>query len=256
MARLTIQDLQQMKRDGKKIAAGVSYEANMARMFERAGVHLLSVGDSLSRAFLGYTNPLDYKIEEMLTFGGAVARVAERAAVSIDVPDSVLLGGPKEMERVARIIKDTIPNADMIKVDIREREEELIDEVEAVIAAGLQAYPQIGFEYVAGGSMHDTAQDMEQTLKWAKEVVKRGASMIDLTMVSKDIYAAVCKAVDIPVIGGQSGSESDGKIYVGYAITGYGSAILDGDASPDAAIRSMYTVIEKAVKAVHDNNWS
>jgi ketopantoate hydroxymethyltransferase len=80
--------------------------------------------------------------------------------------------------------------------------------------------------------------------------------MIDLTMVSKDIYAAVCKAVDIPVIGGQSGSESDGKIYVGYAITGYGSAILNGDASPDAAIRSMYTVIEKAVKAVHDNNWS
>ena len=31
MPRLTIQDLQQMKRDGKKIAAGVCYEAQMAR---------------------------------------------------------------------------------------------------------------------------------------------------------------------------------------------------------------------------------
>ncbi len=255
MARLTVQDLQQMKRDGKKIAAGVAYEAQMARMFERAGVHLLSVGDSLSRVFLGYTNPLDYKVEEMLTFGGAVARVAEHAVISIDVPDSVLLGGPHEMERVTRLIKETIPNADMIKVDIREREDELIDEVEAVISAGLHAYPQIGFEYVAGGNMHDTLADMEKTLKWADEVVKRGASMIDLTMVSKDIYAAVCQAVEVPVIGGQSGSESDGKIYVGYAITGYQASILDNDSSPDAVVRSMYPVIEKAVKAVHQNNW-
>ena len=37
MALKTIADLQQMKKDGKKIAAGVCYEANMARMFERAG---------------------------------------------------------------------------------------------------------------------------------------------------------------------------------------------------------------------------
>jgi len=255
MARLTIADLQQMKRDGKKIAAGVCYEAQMARMFERAGVHLLSVGDSLSRAFLGYTNPLDYKVEEMLTFGGAVARVAEHAAVSVDVPDSVLLGGPKEMERVARIIKEAIPNADMIKVDIREREEELIDEVQAVIEAGLHAYPQIGFEYVAGGAMHDTQADLEATVEWALEVERRGASMIDLTMVGKNVYAAVCQAVAIPVIGGQSGNESDGKIYVGYAITGYQTALLDkADAGP-SAVGMMYDVIDKAVAAVHNNTW-
>jgi 3-methyl-2-oxobutanoate hydroxymethyltransferase len=255
MPRLTIQDLQQMKRDGKKIAAGVCYEAQMATLFERAGVDLLSVGDSLSRAFLGYANPLDYKVEEMLTFGGAVARTAKRAAVSIDVPDAVLLGGPKEMERVARIIKETIPNADMIKVDIREREEELIDEVQAVIEAGLHAYPQIGFEYVAGGSMHDSPADLEATVEWALEVERRGASMIDLTMVSKPIYAATCAAVKIPVIGGQTGNESDGKIYVGYAIVGYQTALLDkADAGP-SAVGTMYDVIDKAVAAVHDNSW-
>ena len=241
-----------MKRDGKKIAAGVCYEAQMAKMFERAGVHLLSVGDSLSRTFLGHKSPLDYKVEEMLTFAGAVARVAERAAVSADVPDSVLAGGPKEMERVARILQKEVPKVDMIKVDIREREEELIDEVQAVIEAGLQAYPQIGFEYVAGGGMHGSPADLENTLKWAAEVERRGASMIDLTMVSKEVYAEVCKAVKIPVIGGQTGSESDGKIYVGYSITGYNTAQLD---DPNSAAAHMYAVIEEAVKAVHHNNW-
>jgi len=255
MPRLTIQDLQQMKRDGKKIAAGVCYEAQMARMLERAGIDLLSVGDSLHRAFLGYTNPLDYKVEEMLTFAGAVARTAEHAAVSVDVPDAVLNGGPKEMERVARILKETVPNADMIKVDIREREEELIDEVQAVIEAGLHAYPQIGFEYVAGAPMHGSEEDLEATVGWAQEVERRGASMIDLTMVSKNIYAAACAAVAIPVIGGQTGHESDGKIYVAYAVTGYQTALLDKPDAPPNAAGFMYDIIDKAVAAVHDNTW-
>ena len=38
MPRRTVADLQQMKKDGKKIAAGVVYEAQMIRIFERAGV--------------------------------------------------------------------------------------------------------------------------------------------------------------------------------------------------------------------------
>lgn len=254
MALKTIADLQQMKKDGRKIAAGVCYEANMASMFERAGIDLLSVGDSLSRTFLGYTNPLDYKVEEMLVFAGAVGRTRKQAAMSVDVPDSVLAAGPKDMERVARLVKSEI-GADMIKVDIREREEELIDEVQAVIEAGLAAYPQIGFEYVAGGGMHDTPADLEATVGWAIEVEKRGASMIDLTMVSKEIYAEVCKAVAIPVIGGQTGNESDGKIFVGYSMVGFMAGLLDRDPVPDGAVKTMFATIDQAVGSVHDNTW-
>ena len=53
MAILTIQDLQDMKRNGKKIAAAVVYEYQMTKICERAGVDLLSVGDSLGRNVLG-----------------------------------------------------------------------------------------------------------------------------------------------------------------------------------------------------------
>jgi ketopantoate hydroxymethyltransferase len=131
----------------------------------------------------------------------------------------------------------------------------MIDEVEAVIRAGLHAYPQIGFEYVGGAPMHGSPADMKNTLKWAHEVERRGASMIDLTMVSHDIYREVCKAVKIPVIGGQTGSEADGKIFVGYALTGYNVAMIGKPAGPENAAAHMYAVIEKAVKAVHADNW-
>ena len=55
LAKLTVKDLQQMKADKKKIVASVVYEAQMTQMMERAGADVLSVGDSLGRAFLAHT---------------------------------------------------------------------------------------------------------------------------------------------------------------------------------------------------------
>ena len=53
--KLTVKDLQQMKANKQKIVAAVVYEAQMAAIMERAGADVLSVGDSLGRAFLAHT---------------------------------------------------------------------------------------------------------------------------------------------------------------------------------------------------------
>ena len=249
MARLTIKDLQQMKRDGRKIAAGVVYEAQMTRLFERAGADLLSVGDSLSRAYLAYDDPGSYSGDEMLVFAGAVARAAKSAAVNADLPDSVTTAGADEVSRISSRLKEL--GVDMTKVDIRGKEEALIGLLQPVIDAGIAAYPQIGFEYVAGGDLHGSTADLETTLKWAHAVEDAGAAMIDLTMVSHEIYQAVTGAMSIPVIGGQSGPEADGKIYVGASITGYQTQLLDRADAPPNAASFMYDIIEKAVADTH-----
>ena len=254
MARLSVADLRLMKRDGKKIAAGVVYEAQMTQLFEKAGVDLLSVGDSLSRNILGHAGPEDYTVEEMLVFGAAVARTAQRAVVNVDMPGRVTDAGPKEVERVSRLIKEL--GADTTKIDIRTREEELFDEIQAVIDAGLAVYPQIGFDYVPGGDMHGSAEDRDHIVKWAKKLEEGGASMIDLTMVTHEVYEAASSSVSIPVIGGQTGPEADGKIYVGYALVGYAAALLDRADAPEGAAKLMYGRIEKAVADVHAGKWS
>ena len=254
MAKLTVADLQQMKKDGKKIAAGVVYEAQMTKLFERAGVDLLSVGDSLSRNLLGHAGPDDYTVEEMLVLAGAVARTAKRAVVNVDMPGRVTDAGPKEVERVSRLIKEL--GADTTKIDLREHEEELFDEVQAVIDAGLAVYPQIGFGYVAGGDMHSSREDRDQVLKWAKKLEEGGASMIDLTMVSHEIYEAASKSVSIPVIGGQTGPEADGKINVAYGLVGYADALLDRKDAPESAAKFMYERIEKAITDIHAGDYS
>ena len=86
MAILTVADLQQMKRDGKKIAAAVVYEYQMTKICERAGVDLLSVGDSLGRNVLGQADVDDCTVDDMIPFAKAVVRARERALVSVDMP--------------------------------------------------------------------------------------------------------------------------------------------------------------------------
>ena len=254
MARLTVADLQQMKRDGKKIAAGVVYEAQMTRIFERGGVDLLSVGDSVGRSFLNFANPDDYGENEMLVFGSAVARTAERAVVNIDMPTSVCNAGPNEVLRVAKRIKEET-GADMTKVDLRTQEEKLFDEVAAVIESGLAAYPQIGFDYVAGGDLHGSKEERDHVVKWAQKVEEAGASMIDLTMVTSEIYGAVARSVSIPVIGGQATPEADGKIWVSYALVGYQTPTIDATDGRPSAARYCYDLAKKALDDVHSGSW-
>ena len=115
--RLTVADLQQMKRDGRKIAAAVVYEYQMTRICERAGVDLLSVGDSLGRNVLGQEDVDECTVDDMIPFARAVVRGRERAVVSVDMPTKPSRGGPVEVGRAAKRFKDEA-GVDMTKIDI------------------------------------------------------------------------------------------------------------------------------------------
>ena len=253
MARLTVADLQQMKRDGKKIAATVVYEFQMAKICDRAGADLLSVGDSLGRVFLGQESVDDFRIDEMIPFARAVTRAATRAVVSVDMPTATCKAGPAGIARAARRIKEEV-GADMTKVDIREQEEELFDDVRAVIETGLAVYPQVGFPAGAASTgLHGTAADRDHVLKWAHALQDAGAALLDLTSVTAEIYGEVCKSLRIPVIGGQTGPEADGRIYVSYSLVGYQAAALDRSGA--SAARFIYDIAKKAMDGVHAGKW-
>ena len=249
MARLTVADLQEMKRDGKKIAAAVVYEFQMAKICDRAGADLLSVGDSLGRVFLGQESVDDFRIDEMIPFAKAVTRAATHAVVSVDMPTATCKAGPAAVARAARRIKEEV-GADMTKVDIREQEEELFDDVRAVIETGLAVYPQVGFPAGAASTgLRGTPADRDHVLKWAHALQDAGAALLDLTSVTAEIYGEVCKSLRIPVIGGQTGPEADGRIYVSYSLVGYQAAALDRSGA--SAARFIYDIAKKAIDGVH-----
>jgi len=254
--RLSIADLQQMKRDGKKIAAAVVYEYQMTKICERAGVDLLSVGDSLGRNVLGQADVDECTVDDMVPFARAVVRARERAIVSVDMPTTPSRGGPTEVAKAARRFKEEA-GVDMTKIDIRTREEELFDEVHAVIEAGLAVYPQIGFPTQGrnAGIQGGTAV-RDHVMKWAHAIQDAGAALIDLTNVPPEIYAEVCKSLRVPVIGGQAPPEADGKIQVAVSGVGYFAATIDRtDGRPNAA-KYIYDVMKGLLDDIHAGKWS
>ena len=57
--KVTIPALLQMKRDGRKSVGVVAWDYQIARIADRAGVDIVSVGDSVGVNLWGHSNPLE-----------------------------------------------------------------------------------------------------------------------------------------------------------------------------------------------------
>ena len=74
---LSLSRLQQMKRDGRKIVGVVAWDVQMARIVDRAGVDLVSVGDSVGVNLWGHAHPLEVTMDEMLIVTRAVRQLID-----------------------------------------------------------------------------------------------------------------------------------------------------------------------------------
>src|SRR6185436_13722945 len=63
--KVTLAALQQMKRDGRKIAAVVAYDYQIAQIVDRAGVDLVSVGDSVGVNLWGHRSQREVTLDQM-----------------------------------------------------------------------------------------------------------------------------------------------------------------------------------------------
>ena len=233
---VTIPALQQMKRDGKKIAGVVAWDTPMARIADRAGVDLVSVGDSVGVNLWGHSNPLEVTLEEMLVVCKAVRRGVERALLSCDVPYGPVQEGTDSALRAAiRLVKEG--GADMIKLD---GAADFPDAVRALVRAGIPVFAQFGitpqtalqYGIPYGAQSAPGAQaPPEMTAKLveqAKLLENAGAALLDFTNSGPVAGAAVVQAVGIPVIGGFGGGPwLDGRVRLAHTAMGYGEKWLE-----------------------------
>src|SRR5687768_14834889 len=78
--------LKEMKRRGELIAVLTAYDAVMARLFERSGVDVILVGDSVGMTVLGYASTIPVTVEMMVHHTQAVVRGTSRALIIADMP--------------------------------------------------------------------------------------------------------------------------------------------------------------------------
>src|SRR3989442_12572422 len=116
MEKVTIPTLHQMKRDGRKIVGVVAWDFQIAQIADRAGVEIVSVGDSVGINLWGHSDLLEITLDEMIIVCKAVRRGTKRALVSCDIPlASSQKGVDCAVEAARRIVEDT--GGDMVKLD-------------------------------------------------------------------------------------------------------------------------------------------
>jgi len=224
---MTIPALQQMKRDGRKIVGVVVYDYQMAQIVDRAGVDIVSVGDSVGVNMWGQQSELDVTLDQMLLACKAVQRGVEQALVSCDFPYGPLQAGTDAAVRAAMYLIEN-GGADMLKLDAAS---EYPDAVRAIAGEGIPVWAQFGITPHTrdrGKGEGGTGKETDELVAEAKLLEQAGAVMLDFTHSGPVAGPAVTGAVAIPVIGGLGGGPwLDGRVRAVVNAIGYMATALD-----------------------------
>ncbi|HEY4072527.1 MAG TPA: 3-methyl-2-oxobutanoate hydroxymethyltransferase [Herbaspirillum sp.] len=242
---VTIPALQQMKRDGKKIVSVVAWDYQIAKIVDRAGVEIVSVGDTVGINLWGHPNPLEITMDEMMVVAKAVRRGVKRALVSVDFPYGPLQEGTDAALRAAiRFVKEA--GVDIIKVD---GAVDFPDAVRAIARAGIPVWAQMGitphtalhygidYAQMLKGDVQMPPEMTAELVAQAKMLEEAGATLIDFTNSGPVAGLAVTQAATVPVIGGLGGGPwLDGRVRMAHAAIGYAESWIDSNAETYANV--------------------
>jgi 3-methyl-2-oxobutanoate hydroxymethyltransferase len=230
--KVTVAAVQQMKRDGRKIVGVVVYDYQMAQIVDRAGVDIVSVGDSVGVNMWGQTSELEVTLDQMALACRGVRRGVERALVSCDFPFGPLQEGADAAVVAARRLMEE-GGPDLLKLDAAA---EFPDAVRAITRAGIPVWAQFGITPHTARQYGGTstpgpalaAQMVDQFVADAQRLQDAGASLLDFTNSGPVAGPAVTRSVSIPVIGGLGGGPwLDGRIRAAVAAIGYLASAID-----------------------------
>jgi len=257
--KVSLRDLRTMKDAGRKIVGVVAWDYQVARIVDRAGVDLVSVGDTVGVNLWGHSNPFEVTMEEMLVVAKAVRRGVSRALVSVDFPFGPLQEGVDSAVRAAiRFVKEA--GVDMVKLDAAA---DYLDAVEAVTRAGIPVFAQFGItpqtalrygvEYKSIPSAADAVpvELKDELIAEAKRLEDAGAALLNFTNSGPVVGAAVAEAVSIPVVGGFGGGPwLDGRMRMVTAAIGYAASAVDG--APDTYVNVAQLTLDAMTRYADD----
>jgi 3-methyl-2-oxobutanoate hydroxymethyltransferase len=211
-----------MKERGERIAMLTAYDATMARLFDRAGVDLLLVGDSLGNVILGLDTTIPVTMDAMIHHTRAVTRGASRALVVADLPFLSYQVSPEQaIQNAARLVQEG--GAAAVKL---EGGRPVADTVRRLTAAGLPVMGHVGLTpqhvHYLGGMRQQARneQGVQDLLLDAIAIEDAGAFAVVLEAIPDAVAEAVTSLLKIPTIGIGAGPHCNGQVLVSYDALG------------------------------------
>ena len=211
--KVTIRDLLEMKKSGKKIVALSLYDYPTAVFAEKAGIDVILVGDgSVGMTALGYNSTVPVTMDEMITFCKAVVRGAQHPLILGDMPFmSYGIGTEEALKNAGRFMKEG--GVDAVKL---EGGKEVSDKIKAISDIGIPVIGHIGLTpqsaSLSGGYKVQgrTAQDAKKILEDAISLEQSGAFGIVIEFTTAELAQIISEKLSIPILSWGSGSHCDG----------------------------------------------
>jgi 3-methyl-2-oxobutanoate hydroxymethyltransferase len=225
--KVTVQDLQEMRRRGEPIAMLTAYDFPTARAVDGAGVDAILVGDSLAMVVLGLPNTLSVSMDEMLHHARAVSRGAPSALLVGDMP---FLSYQADLTEAVRNAGRFLKEAGMDAVKL-EGGREYVSTVRAIVRAGIPVQGHIG---LMPQSMHRqggfkvqgrTAEDARGLLEDALALQDAGCFSVVIEGVPARLAAFITERLRIPTLGIGAGSGTSGQVLVVNDVLGLGDRV-------------------------------
>jgi 3-methyl-2-oxobutanoate hydroxymethyltransferase len=222
MARITPDQIQQMKARGERIPMLTAYDYPVARILDEAGVPMLLVGDTLGMVVLGNDSTLPVTVDDIIRHTQAVVRGAKHALVIADLPFGSFQVSPEEtMRQAIRIMKEAGPQAVKLEGGVR-----VAASVRALVEAGIPVMGHVGMTpqsvNVFGGFKVQgrTEAAARALLDDVRALEEAGAFAIVLELVPAPLAKLITERASVPTIGIGAGVDCDGEVQVIYDILG------------------------------------
>ena len=220
--KITITDLRNKKRDGKKITMLTAYDYPTARLIDGAGVDSILVGDSLGMVVLGYESTVPVTMDEMIHHAKAARRGTRYAFLIGDMPFmSYQINKDEAIRNAGRFMKEA--GCDAIKL---EGGYEVAEVSQAIIDAGIPVLGHLGLtpqtiSKLGGFKVQGKdAEAAKRIIDQAVTLQKVGCFAIVLECVPDGLAKLITEKLSIPTIGIGAGAHCDGQVLVTHDMIG------------------------------------
>ncbi len=213
---VTLRTLRRMAERGEPFACLTCYDATTAHWLERAGVHLMLVGDTAAEVVLGYDSTIHMPLDIAVALTAAVKRGAPSTVVMGDMPFMSYHTDENDAVRnAARFLTEGL--ADLVKL---EADASFAPLIAKMARAGIPVCGHVGAKpqhaaltagYAATGRTQDQA---DRVVEDAVALEQAGAVMLLVEAVPPSVTDRIMERTSVPLIGIGAGPAPHGQILV------------------------------------------
>ena len=186
-----------------------AYDAQTAKIMDKAGIDMILVGDSLGMVVLGYKDTKQVTMEDMIRHTEAVARGAPHTHIIGDLPINSYDTVEDAIRNSRRLLE---AGAHSVKLEGNKAEV-----IRALVAEGIPVMGHLGLLPQTAEVMKVRGKKLseaERILADAKELEELGVFSVVLECIPLKLAKQVTEAIGVLTIGIGAGVHCDGQVLV------------------------------------------